>query len=189
MAPEQVQRRPLDRRTDVYSLACLLYESLTAQPPFPCDDVAALCFAHVFRDPPRPSEAVASVPPGLDDVVARGMAKDPDERYATPGELAEAAWDAVHAPRIPRPRPPGPAEHLPATDRPAAERPGRHHSPGRTGRQPGRESVHPERLRHYLSPRLVGGRSRDRPAARGLRQHDGPGRYPGSVRGHRHERL
>ena len=80
MAPERFENRPVDGRTDVYSLACVLFECLTAQKPFPGADLPV---ADVRPPAPRPRRARASVvaracPPALDDVVARGMAKDPD---------------------------------------------------------------------------------------------------------------
>ncbi len=95
MAPERFSSDHIDRRADIYSLACLLYQCLTAKQPFDRATLPALMYAHLNTDPPRPSDLDPSIPDGLDAVVARGMAKDPDDRYATAGELAEAAWRAV----------------------------------------------------------------------------------------------
>ncbi|WP_214405365.1 protein kinase domain-containing protein [Pseudonocardia lacus] len=95
MAPERFTMSGIDRRTDVYSLTCLLHECLTATRPFKGSDLPALMYAHLFNEPPRPSEMVPGLPPALDDVINRGMAKQPEDRFATAGELAAAARVAV----------------------------------------------------------------------------------------------
>jgi YVTN family beta-propeller protein len=103
MAPERFANAPLDGRVDVYSLACVLSECLTAKPPFSGDSLATLLYAHLYAEPPRPSELAAGVPRELDAVVAKGMAKMPDERYATPVDLIRGAKDAVRAAGLPTP--------------------------------------------------------------------------------------
>lgn len=95
MAPERFGNRPYDHRADVYSLACLLHECLTGGKPFGDQAVEALVYAHMNRQPPRPSEVRAGVPEAFDQVVTNGMAKDPARRYGSAGELAEAARRAL----------------------------------------------------------------------------------------------
>ena len=91
VAPEQIQGQPVDARTDIYSLTCVLYEALVGAKPFEKDTEVATIWAHIQDPPPAPSAARPDLPKGLDAVIARGMAKRPDERYATCRELVEAA--------------------------------------------------------------------------------------------------
>jgi serine/threonine-protein kinase len=97
MSPERFTGQDLDGRADVYSLACLLHECLTGTPPFNSGDLPALIYAQLYSTPPQASSLVAGIPPALDDVIARGMAKDPADRYPTAGQLAAAAREAVQA--------------------------------------------------------------------------------------------
>ena len=100
MAPERFTMSGIDRRTDVYSLTCLLYECLTADRPFKGRDLPSLMYAHLYSDPPRPRDLVQGLPAGLDQVVLRGMAKEPEDRFPTTGALAEAAREALHTAQV-----------------------------------------------------------------------------------------
>jgi serine/threonine-protein kinase len=113
IAPERLDSQiEEDARADIYSLACVLYEALTGEPPF-AGSAAQLMFAHINSAPPRPSATQPDVPPQVDEVIATGMAKDPNQRYATTVELAHAAREAVTEPILrPTPSPPS----LPATE-------------------------------------------------------------------------
>ncbi|WP_309231134.1 protein kinase [Nocardia sp. SYP-A9097] len=102
MAPERLANDDYDGRADVYSLACVLYECLAGSKPFPGNSVERQIAAHLSVPPPRPSVSTAGIASAFDEVVARGMAKAPDDRYPTAGALIEAARIAAHS----RPRPP-----------------------------------------------------------------------------------
>jgi hypothetical protein len=96
-SPEQIESRTLDPRTDVYSLGCVLFRLLTGSVPYPGAGVASAIHGHLQRPPPRPTALVPWLAPGIDDVVARAMAKDPAERYPTCRALASAAAGALAA--------------------------------------------------------------------------------------------
>ena len=104
-SPEQIESRPLDARSDVYSLGCLLHRLLTGQVPFPGTSVLASLHGHLTAPPPRPTGLAPWLPPGLDDVVARAMAKDLAARFPTCRALAAAASAAL-ADLPPAPAPP-----------------------------------------------------------------------------------
>ncbi|OBH30763.1 protein kinase [Mycobacterium sp. E342] len=95
MAPERFTTGRVGPQTDVYSLACLLYECLTGQPPFETADPDELKRAHMLSPAPRPSIMRRGVGRAFDDVVARGMAKQRTARFGSAGELARAASEAV----------------------------------------------------------------------------------------------
>ena len=97
MAPERFIGHEVDGRADVYSLACLLHECLTGAPPFSGKDLPALMYAQLYFGPPEASSLVEGIPPALDAVIARGMAKDPKDRFQAAGALAAAAREALLA--------------------------------------------------------------------------------------------
>jgi serine/threonine-protein kinase len=105
MAPEQIEGQTVDHRSDVYALGCLLYHCLTGAAPFERDTAVATIYAHLSEPPPRPSTN-EKVPDALDAVVQRALAKHPDDRFQSAGELAEAARAALSgiAPTLPAPR-------------------------------------------------------------------------------------
>ena len=90
LAPEQVESRPVDARTDVYALGAVLYECLCGEPPFQADTQAATALARLHRDPPPPHDVVAGVPPALEAVVMRALARDPASRFASADDLRTA---------------------------------------------------------------------------------------------------
>jgi serine/threonine-protein kinase len=100
MAPERFTGDQVTYRADIYALACVLGECLTGAPPFQSDSVERLVAAHLLEPVPRLSQQLrpGMIPVALDQVIARGMAKNPEERYRTAGDLAAAAHDALTGP-------------------------------------------------------------------------------------------
>jgi serine/threonine protein kinase len=116
-APEQIEGRPVDGRTDQYSLGCAAFELLAGEPPFRRDQPMAVMYAHVTAPPPALTQRRPGLPPAVDQVFARVLAKSPADRYGSCGELAAelrralglAAYDDVG----PGGAPPGPAVTVP----------------------------------------------------------------------------
>jgi YVTN family beta-propeller protein len=91
LAPEQIEGGPIDGRTDVYTLGCLLFECLTGETPFVRDSRLAVAWAHLEEEPPRASDRRPELPQAIDGVIGKAMAKEPEERYTTCAALIEAA--------------------------------------------------------------------------------------------------
>lgn len=91
VAPEQIAGEESDGRADLYSLGCVLYECLVGQPPFRRDSDLAVVFAHLEAEVPVPSARRPELPTALDAVIARALAKEPEQRYASCREFARAA--------------------------------------------------------------------------------------------------
>jgi hypothetical protein len=105
MAPERFSTGQAEASSDIYALACVLYQCLTGEPPFPGTALEQIVAAHLVNPPPRTSTQRPGIPTSMDDVVATGMAKTPDQRYRTARELAQAARAALTTPV--RPAAPG----------------------------------------------------------------------------------
>jgi hypothetical protein len=95
MAPEIVQGAEADARADIYALAVVLYQMVTGQAPFRAETPLALLHAHVNTPPPPPRTVTPSLPPSVDQVLAVGLAKDPQARFQTAGALARAFRAAI----------------------------------------------------------------------------------------------
>jgi serine/threonine-protein kinase len=94
-SPEQVQERTVLGTADQYSLGCVLYECLAGRAPFEEDSDEAIMWAHVHESPLPPSPLRPGLPPAIDAVFARVLAKDPEGRYANCREFITAARDAL----------------------------------------------------------------------------------------------
>jgi serine/threonine-protein kinase len=100
MAPEHLKGHPTDARSDVYALGCVLYTALAGTPPFRRETAAATITAHLHEHPPRVSEAAPGVPAEMDRVIWRALAKAPEDRYPSAGDLARAAAAAARGEAI-----------------------------------------------------------------------------------------
>jgi serine/threonine protein kinase len=89
-APEQIEGRPVDARTDVYALGCVLYECLSGEPPFKAATEGTVIHAHLVEPPPKLSVKRPDLPIGLNAVIATAMAKAMEDRFPSAGEFARA---------------------------------------------------------------------------------------------------
>jgi serine/threonine protein kinase len=127
-APEQAAGRPVDGRTDGYALGCVLYECLTGHPPFPDGPGEAVLLAHLEAAPPRVTSHRPDLPPAIDQVITRALAKAPDDRFPTCRALTTAARAALlSTPGPQESRPPIPRVREPRPPIPGAPEP--HHPP------------------------------------------------------------
>jgi serine/threonine-protein kinase len=97
VAPEQIEAGDVDARTDVYSLACLLFHCLTGHVPFERDTDVAVIYAHLSETPPKLTDVRPELPAGLDAVIAKGLDKSPERRFQSCSDLMSAARVVIDA--------------------------------------------------------------------------------------------
>ncbi|MGW0881017.1 serine/threonine-protein kinase [Streptomyces sp. NPDC002671] len=122
VAPERIAGRPVDGRSDLYSLACVVHETLAGAPPFERDDHLELLWAHQYDPPPAVSERRPELPRAVDDVLRKALAKAPEDRYGTCLEFVAALRSAVAAEAAPHdatPMPTSAPAPLPVPEPPA----------------------------------------------------------------------
>jgi YVTN family beta-propeller protein len=102
VAPEQIRGERVDARADVYALGCVLFHTLAGGPPYQRDSDEATLWAHLHDDPPSLRANAPDAPPALQAVIDRALAKEPDERYQSAGDLGRAALAAVGRHEAPR---------------------------------------------------------------------------------------
>lgn len=89
MSPEQGASQPVDTRSDLYSLGCVMYQCICGTPPFKSDNVASLIYKHIYEEPEPPSK-VRTINPAIEKICLKLMAKKPEDRYQRPDEVLEA---------------------------------------------------------------------------------------------------
>src|SRR5882762_3638291 len=106
MSPEQIQGQRIDRRTDIFSAGVILYQFLTGQKPFTGEGAWTVAKKIIQEDPPMPSSINMALSPEFDRVVAKALAKDPDQRFATAREFSQALKRAAEGkPAVPEAEP------------------------------------------------------------------------------------
>ena len=125
-APEQIEGRAVDGRTDQYALACAAFEVLTGEAPFQRDQAMAVIWAHLSQQPPSASSRRPDLPAAVDEVFARALAKDSEGRYVSCREFADALRRALglvpyHSGPAVIPTPIRPATGIPRSAGPATE--------------------------------------------------------------------
>ena len=95
MSPEQIRKKEIDGRSDIYALGIIVYEMLTGVVPCEGDDIFSLLSWHIIETPPNVTDRNSNLPPAVNDIVHRALAKDPEDRYSTARQLSRALSNAA----------------------------------------------------------------------------------------------
>jgi len=106
LSPEQARGETVDARSDIYSAGCLMYELMVGRPPFQGDSPVSVAYQHVREQPVPPSQLDAEITAPMDAVVLKALAKDPDDRYATAGEMRDDVQRILGGERVTATLPP-----------------------------------------------------------------------------------
>jgi len=115
MAPEQATAKSVDKRADIYAFGVVLYEMLTGRKPFIADTPMAVLIKHAIEPLPRPSQFVRDLPPRLEQILLKALAKNREDRYQSMGELVNALEDVTQNTKTVKPTPRPPARNVPPT--------------------------------------------------------------------------
>lgn len=97
MSPEQCRAQPLDVRSDIYSMGCLMYEALAGEPPFNADNAVSIMYKRLIDDPEPFAEKNKAITGGLEDIVLRALEREPDARFQSVQELSDALSSELDA--------------------------------------------------------------------------------------------
>ena len=103
VSPEQGMGKPIDHRSDIYSLGVVLYRMTVGKLPYKADTPMGVVFQHCFDPIPLPRQHAPELPEPIERVILKALAKEPDDRFATAGEMAKVMQEAVEAPSISEP--------------------------------------------------------------------------------------
>lgn len=95
MSPEQCQGKPVDGRADIYAMGVMLFETQTGRTPFLGDNYPALAHSHIYEPPPRPSTINPTISPTIEYIILTALMKNPQQRYQTAHEMADALQKAL----------------------------------------------------------------------------------------------
>nr|BFF23295.1 hypothetical protein GCM10025732_12600 [Glycomyces mayteni] len=116
LSPEQARGETVDARSDVYAVGCVLYELLVGHPPFTGDNPVSVAYQHVREEARPPSELNPAIPPSVDAVIMKALAKNPENRYHSAGQMREDLIRAARGQEVMAPAVMSPADRTAIID-------------------------------------------------------------------------